>query len=242
MLEPTGPQPVSGIVSPVVSPDGRSIAFVALGDLWLLPVGSGTPIQLTNDESADADPAWSPDGRELAFTTDRDGTMNVWVRDLQTGRDRQITFSRTGNCSGAAWSPDGTKIAYLVDRMNVEFVRVRAGGVSERGLPRPPTQQGELGRPSWSADSRSVAVGALFPFSNRYREGLNQLLIDRLDPGGWSSSLDFPRTFGRQPSDARTCVGSRRLSYGVCQRRPAVGRRREQRRRRHRSADADRGR
>ncbi len=89
---------------------------MALGDLWLLPVESGTPTQLTNDAFADTDPAWSPDGRELAFTTDRDGTMNVWVRDLATGRDRQVTFSRTGNLSGAAWSPDGTKIAYLVDR------------------------------------------------------------------------------------------------------------------------------
>jgi Tol biopolymer transport system component len=191
-LEPATPQRVNGIVSPVVSPDGRSIAFVALGDLWLLPVEGGTPTQLTNDAFADADPAWSPDGRELAFTTDRDGTMNVWIRNVGTGRDRQVTFSRTGNLSGAAWSPDGTKIAYLVDRTNVEFVRVRPGGVSERGAPRPATQRGELGRPTWSADSRSVAVGALLPFSNRYREGLNQLLIDRLDPAGWSSSLIFP--------------------------------------------------
>jgi len=191
-LDPAGPQRVNGIVSPVVSPDGRSIAFVALGDLWLLPVGSGTPAQLTNDAFADEDPAWSPDGRELAFTTDRDGTMNVWVRNLATGRDRQVTFSRTGNLSGAAWSPDGTKIAYLVDRTNVEFVRVRPGGIPERALPRPPTQQGELGRPTWAADSRSVAVGALFPFSNRYREGVNQLLIDHFDPAGWSSSVIFP--------------------------------------------------
>jgi Tol biopolymer transport system component len=191
-LDPAGPQRVNGIVSPAVSPDGRFVAFVALGDLWLLPVGSGTPRQLTNDAFADRDPSWSPDGRELAFTSDRDGTMNVWIRDLGTDRDRQITFSRTGNISGCAWSPDGTKIAYLVDRTNVEFVRVRPGGATEGAVPRPPTQRGELGRPTWSSDSRSVAVGALFPFSNRYREGLNQLLIDRIDPAGWSSSVIFP--------------------------------------------------
>jgi Tol biopolymer transport system component len=191
-LEPVAPQRAGGIVSPVVSPDGRSIAFVALGDLWLLSTGRAAPAQLTNDPFVEADPAWSPDGRELAFTTDRDGTMNIWVRDLRTSRDRQITFSARGNVSGPAWSPDGTKIAYLVDRMSVEFVRVRPGGGSDHAAPRPLTQRGELGRPTWSPDSRAVAVGALFPFSNRYREGLNQLLIDRLEPAGWSSSLIFP--------------------------------------------------
>src|SRR6185503_9257485 len=47
-LEPAGAQRVSGIVKPAVSPDGRSIAFTALGDLWMLAVG-GTPRQLTSD-------------------------------------------------------------------------------------------------------------------------------------------------------------------------------------------------
>jgi Tol biopolymer transport system component len=191
-LEPAGPQRANGIVSPVVSPDGRFIAFVALGDLWMLSTTSGVPVQLTNDSFVEADPSWSPDGRELAFASDRDGTMNVWIRDLATSRDRQVTFSRAGNASGTAWSPDGTKIAYLVDRTNVAFVTARPGGAPAHPVPRPPTQHGEFGRPTWSADSRSVALGALFPFSNRYREGLNQLLIDRLDPAGWFSALIFP--------------------------------------------------
>ena len=47
-LEPAEPQKLTGIVSPVVSPDGRAIAFMAMGDLWVLPVG-GQPVQITND-------------------------------------------------------------------------------------------------------------------------------------------------------------------------------------------------
>ena len=43
--------------------------------------------------------------RERQFTTDRDGTMNVWVRNLATGRDRQVTFSRTGNFRGPPGRP-----------------------------------------------------------------------------------------------------------------------------------------
>src|SRR5258705_54477 len=63
-LEPTEPQRLAGIVSPVVSPDGRAIAFSAMGDLWLLPVG-GTPVQITNDPAFDVDPPWSPDATQL---------------------------------------------------------------------------------------------------------------------------------------------------------------------------------
>ena len=87
-LEPAGPQRVAGIVKPAVSPDGRAIAFTAMGDLWLLPVG-GTPVQLTNDAAFELDPAWSPDSTQLAFVSDRGGHMDLWVRDLRTGNGQR---------------------------------------------------------------------------------------------------------------------------------------------------------
>ena len=85
-LEPTEPQRSAGIVSPLVSPDGRAVAFTAMGDLWLLPVG-GTPVQITNDPAVEIDPAWSPDGTQLAFSSDRGGHMDLWVLDLRDERD-----------------------------------------------------------------------------------------------------------------------------------------------------------
>ena len=75
-LEPREPQPVTGIVNPVVSPDGRAIAFTALGDLWVLPAGE-SPLQITNDAAMEIDPAWSPDGGQLAFASDRAGHMDL---------------------------------------------------------------------------------------------------------------------------------------------------------------------
>src|SRR6266536_2161337 len=54
-------------------------------------------------------PAGSPDGKSLAYSSDRDGFMNIWVRDVQSGVDRQITRGSAAAMQ-AAWSPDGSRI------------------------------------------------------------------------------------------------------------------------------------
>jgi Tol biopolymer transport system component/imidazolonepropionase-like amidohydrolase len=189
VLEPVGPQRVAGIVRPAVSPDGRAIAFAALGDLWMLPTG-GTPVQITNDAAFDVDPAWSPDSTQLAFASDRRGHMDLWVRDLRTNSDVQVTRERAA-VSGPAWSRDGSQIAYLGDRHEVRTVRMKASDCRGGGAA-PPTA-GDLGRPTWAPGCRSVAVGSLFPYSDRFREGLNHLLLYGFESGSWSQSVLFPQ-------------------------------------------------
>jgi Tol biopolymer transport system component/imidazolonepropionase-like amidohydrolase len=186
-LEPADPQKLAGISGPVVAPDGSGIAFTAMGDLWLLPSGQ-QPIQLTNDPAMDIDPAWSPDSTRIAFASDRGGKMDLWVRDLGNNSLSRLTDER-GSVSGPAWSPDGNHIAFLIDHRVLAVLDLRHDAHRFAfGTP----SHGELGRPTWSSDSFSIAVGALLPYSNRYREGLNQILLYSSNSTAISSSVIFP--------------------------------------------------
>jgi Tol biopolymer transport system component/imidazolonepropionase-like amidohydrolase len=172
---PEGPRAALGLMHPAVSPDGRRVAFVALGDLWLAETTAGevVPQRLTNDPFVEAEPAWSPDGARLAFSSDRDGAMALWIRDLASGADRKVA----SGAASAAWSPDGVELAFLTPQSELHVVNA-ASGESRRVRER----LFEPGRPSWSPDGAAVVMSSLRPYSTRFREGVNQVLwvpIDR---------------------------------------------------------------
>ena len=60
-FDSTAPRQALGIVRPVISPDGKKVAFAAVGDIYVMTIG-GKPENITNDKYLDTDPAWSPDG------------------------------------------------------------------------------------------------------------------------------------------------------------------------------------
>lgn len=93
-----------------VSPDGRTIVFDLMGDLYTMPVTGGTAASLTRGMAYDAQPRFSPDGRFVAFTSDRDGGDNVWTIDLQTKQAKQITKGKTNRYRSPEWTPDGVYI------------------------------------------------------------------------------------------------------------------------------------
>jgi Tol biopolymer transport system component/imidazolonepropionase-like amidohydrolase len=169
------PRKALGIVSPVLSPDGKTIAFAALGDIYLMAVG-GKPRNITHDAAYDTDPAWSPDGSTLVYSSDKvGGLLQLWLYDVKSGRERQLTHISTQPIC-PAFSPDGKRIAYLnVDgmwrRAGVAVVDVASGAISQihASIFAP-------GAPTWSADGARIAVAMVAPYSTRYREGTNQVL------------------------------------------------------------------
>ena len=163
-------RPVAGIMSPVISPDGSQVAFVALGDLWLMPIGAGTSPgaggtarKLTSDRFVEMDPSWSPDGRSIAFSSDRDGTMDLWVREIESGTERKVA----SDAIRASWAPRGAEIAYVT----------RDGALAVTGRSAPlHAKMHDIGRPTWAPEGL-IAVTDLEPYSSRFREGTNQLVM-----------------------------------------------------------------
>jgi len=197
-FDSTAPQPALGIMRPVISPDGKQVAFAALGDLWVMPIG-GKPRRLTDDAVVEMDPAWSPDGVQLSYSSDRAGSMDVYVRDLKTGKDRQLTES-PGVEKHGAWSPNGKYIAFIKEMGSTEdvFVVDTQTGVSKK------VHDGGYvpGYPTWSPDSRIVVSSRFMPASSRFRQGTSQLFATTLDGGSGRLIVPVPEhSIGKRIGD-----------------------------------------
>ena len=73
-----------------VSPDGQTLVFDLLGDLYTVPITGGKAAPLTQGMAVDAQPRFSPDGTQVVFTSDRSGGEGVWVMSLDKSDDRRL--------------------------------------------------------------------------------------------------------------------------------------------------------
>jgi len=207
------PRPVRGIVSPVLSPDGEQVAFVALGDLWELRIDAA-PRQITHDRAVESDPAWSPDGRRLAYSSDREGSSNLYIRDVRSGATRRVT-SAPGAEVAAAFSPDGRTLAYQ-DEQDATFALDLATGESRPLVP----AAWEPGAPTWGPGGETVAVAALRPYSNRFREGTSQILAVDAASGeqSWVAPIPFASLSNRVTSGPVWSPDGRAMAFVIASR------------------------
>jgi imidazolonepropionase-like amidohydrolase/Tol biopolymer transport system component len=148
-----------------VSPDGRTLAFDLLGDIYTMPIAGGRPTRITSGLAFDMQPRFSPDGRLIAFTSDRGGADNIWVMNADGTGARAITRETFRLLNAPAWSPDGQYIAarkHFTTQRSLgtgEIWVYHVSGVGD-GVPlveRPnPQFQKELGEPAYSPDGASI--------------------------------------------------------------------------------------
>jgi Tol biopolymer transport system component len=90
-----------------VSPDGETIVFDLLGDLYTLPIDGGTATRLTHGMAFDGQPRFNPDGTQVAFTSDRSGAENIWVLTIGGEDTVQVTQGDGNRFHSPEWTPDG---------------------------------------------------------------------------------------------------------------------------------------
>src|SRR5207253_7120346 len=74
-----------------VSPDGKTIVFELLGDIYTLPIEGGQAKLVDGGMAFDSQPKFSPDGKWIAFLSDREGTENVWIMKADGSEPKQVS-------------------------------------------------------------------------------------------------------------------------------------------------------
>ncbi len=176
-----------------VSPDGQTLAFSLLGDIYTMPISGGTPTRIAEGLAWEVQPRFSPDGSRIAFTSDRGGGDNIWIMNADGSDMRQLTDESFRLLNQPTWSPDGQYIAakkhFTTGRSlgtgEVWLYHV-SGGSGVALVERPNEQfQKELGEPIYAPDgsaiyyTRNITPGNTFIYAQDSNQDLFN--IERYD-------------------------------------------------------------
>jgi Tol biopolymer transport system component len=90
-----------------VSPDGKTLIFDLLGDLYTLPIAGGKATRFTSGPRWDATPRYSPDGKLVLFASDQSGSDQLWTIPVEGGTPTQITQEGHYQFAQPSWDPSG---------------------------------------------------------------------------------------------------------------------------------------
>ncbi len=140
-----------------VSPDGTTIVFDMMGDIYSLPIGGGKAEQITSGMAYDTHPRFSPDGNSIVFTSDKSGSENVWTLDLtdEEAEPKQITKDNDKYYQEAEWTPDGK---YIIASKGIRTMKLhmyhKDGGGGIQLIKKPDGLQAL--EPAFGADERYI--------------------------------------------------------------------------------------
>jgi Tol biopolymer transport system component len=165
-----------------VSPDGKTIVFELLGDIYTLPIEGGTAKSVSGGMSFDSQPRFSPDGQWIAFLSDREGSENIWIMHADGTGEKQVSKDANDDFASPNWAPDGkyifvSKAAFGIGAHEIWMYHVDGGsGVQiTKSKPAPATPRKE----------RHNAVGVVASADGKY-------LYYAVRQGPFSYNAQFP--------------------------------------------------
>ncbi|HEX8516539.1 MAG TPA: amidohydrolase family protein [Bacteroidia bacterium] len=108
-----------------VSPDGKTIVFDMLGDIYTMPVTGGEAKVLRTGFPYEVQPRFSPDGKKISFTSDAGGGDNIWIMNADGSNPKQVTTENFRLVNNAVWTEDSQ---YLIARKHFSSTRSLGAG------------------------------------------------------------------------------------------------------------------
>jgi len=138
-----------------VHPNGQTIVFDLLGDLYELPIEGGKATRITEGLAFDSQPKYSPDGNSILFLSDKSGGNNVWILNRKEEDTIQLTKGDTSKMQSADWSPDGNYVAVSKGTRNFKLhIYHKDGGGGSQLIKEPDALK--ISEPTFSAEGRYI--------------------------------------------------------------------------------------
>ncbi|WP_077038178.1 amidohydrolase family protein, partial [Pelomonas sp. KK5] len=161
-----------------VSPDGKTLVFDLLGDLYTLPIDGGEAKALTHSIAWEQQARFSPDGKRIAYLSDAGGGDNVWIMNADGSEPHALTKEDFRLLNNPVWHPGGK---YILARKHYTGTRSLGSGeiwmysteATAKGvqLNEKPNWQKDLGEPAVSPDgkflyySQDTTPGRVFEYN-----------------------------------------------------------------------------
>ena len=146
-----------------LSPDGKQIAFVVRGEIFVVNVEKGGEAKrITDHPYRDFDIDWSPDGKKLAFVSERDGNREVYIVDIRTRELKRLTNTPDAAESNPKWSPTGNYVAFIRGPFGRQLCWVDVNTGEEKVVVEGPL----IGEFTWSPDGRWICLNRRDPANN----------------------------------------------------------------------------
>ena len=194
-----------------ISPDGKTIVFDLMGDIYTLPIEGGVATPVTKGLAYDNHPSFSPDGKRILFISDRGGAENIWYIDAEKKDTVALTDDNNQNFPGAVFTPDGNYIVYTKGRRNTKLYLMHKNGGSGSQLIANPANLKTID-PAVSADGRYVY------FSSRTSAWNYNAMLPQYSIGVYDREKGNVRTIASRYGSAFTPVLSKDgkwLVYGT---------------------------